>query len=454
MSVPTTRPPRIRRHWRHLPVLVLIAAFGLAVSSASAREDSPVERLEQLNEAGNHADAFTLGQEQFEAHAGDPDFDLAFGIAALESGEPDHALLAFERVLMHDPGAPLPRLELARAHFAMGSTIAARRHFSRVLERDPPPPSTVIRRIEWFLTAIEEREAGRPAPVRDAVTRWHLGARLGHDSNVGAHTDDDVALFGVLPLQLPDPESDRFFELYGGFAHQRQTSDRRGWFLQGGLEGRGYHSERDFDRYTARLRGGPVLLGDGWRLTLPLELRHTRRDDDVRNTRATAGAEWTLRPGRPLEYTLFGQVSRVQHKPGNARDVDGGAVGARVSWRPDPRLRVFGGTLAGEERPRRSRGEHFGRRYAGLQAGAGWAVDEHHRIDLRLDHLVSRHREDDPAFLDRRRDRLNRARLGWAWDPAPDWRLELSVEHADNDSSLDLYSYRRTQVTAGVRREW
>lgn len=452
MSVPLSLS--LRRCCAPLSLMALLVVPGLTTTAAAAAGNGPAERLERLNEAGDHGDAFTFGQEQFEAHAGDPDFDLAFGIAALESGEPDHALLAFERALMHDPEAPLPRLELARAHFAMGSTIAARRHFTRVLERDPPPPSTVVRRIEWFLAAIEAREAGRPAPLQDAVTRWHLGARLGHDSNVGAFTDDDVALFGVLPLDLPEPEDDSFHELHGGFAHQRQVGERWGWFLRGDLDWRGYHSERDFDRYTARLRGGPILLGDGWRLTLPLQVRHSARDDHVRNTRTSAGAEWTLRPGRPVEYTLFGEVSRIQHKPGRARDVDGLTAGGVVSWRPDERLRLFAGPLAGQERARRSAGEHFGRRYAGLQAGAGWAFDERHRLDLRLDHVTSRHRADDPAFLDRRRDRLNRARLTWAWQPDPAWRVELGAEHADNNSSLDLYSYRRTQVTAGVCREW
>ena len=43
MSVLTTRtrPPEIRRRWRHLPVLVLVAALGLTATSASARGGQP-----------------------------------------------------------------------------------------------------------------------------------------------------------------------------------------------------------------------------------------------------------------------------------------------------------------------------------------------------------------------------------------------------------------------------
>ncbi|HEB98506.1 MAG TPA: tetratricopeptide repeat protein, partial [Thiotrichales bacterium] len=77
------------------------------------------------------------------AEAGDPDFDMAFGLAALEFGHPEQAVFAFERVLMIRPWDHRARLELGRAQLANGNFAAARESFQTVL--DAQPPETVAR---------------------------------------------------------------------------------------------------------------------------------------------------------------------------------------------------------------------------------------------------------------------------------------------------------------------
>ena len=60
-----------------------------------------------------------LAPEQSNA-AGDPDYDYLLGIAALDSGKPNEAIFALERVLAVKPNHLQARAEIARAYFATG----------------------------------------------------------------------------------------------------------------------------------------------------------------------------------------------------------------------------------------------------------------------------------------------------------------------------------------------
>ena len=90
---------------------------------------------EALMKAGKPDLAYKL-LEPFEFdRSGEVRFDYLIGIAALDSGKPDKATLAFERVLAEDPNYAGARLDMARAYYQLGDIQRAKTEFEMVLDR-------------------------------------------------------------------------------------------------------------------------------------------------------------------------------------------------------------------------------------------------------------------------------------------------------------------------------
>ena len=83
-----------------------------------------------LIEAGRANEAYQVLKPQEAQRAGNPDFDTALGLAALDSGHPDDAVNAFERVLAVQPDNAPVRAELARAYTRLGDLETARQQLA------------------------------------------------------------------------------------------------------------------------------------------------------------------------------------------------------------------------------------------------------------------------------------------------------------------------------------
>jgi len=117
---------------------------------ASARQDKDValaadmsladllREAESMIKAGQPAAAYELLEPREGDFSGEIAYDYMLGIVALDSGKPDRATIAFERVLAVNPNFPGARLDLARAYFAMGSDEMAKKEFETVLTQSPP----------------------------------------------------------------------------------------------------------------------------------------------------------------------------------------------------------------------------------------------------------------------------------------------------------------------------
>src|SRR4051794_36512227 len=99
----------------------VLVALGLATASGIALaqdEAATVERARQLLAAGNAAQAYAQLEPLQDKLAGQAEFDYVFGVAALDSGHIDEAIIAFERVLALVPNHAGARMDLARAYYA------------------------------------------------------------------------------------------------------------------------------------------------------------------------------------------------------------------------------------------------------------------------------------------------------------------------------------------------
>ena len=107
----------------------------MLANEANAAMGALLREADALIRGGKLADAYKLLEPKEGDYSGELAFDYMLGIAALDSGKPDRATIAFERVLITDPNFSGARLDLARAYFAMGSDDLARNEFEIVLRR-------------------------------------------------------------------------------------------------------------------------------------------------------------------------------------------------------------------------------------------------------------------------------------------------------------------------------
>ena len=125
---------------------VLLNGAMLLSTTVHAKVDDHVQQALALTNAGRSADAYNLLLPELAQRASDPDFNYAYGLAALDSGHVADAILAFQRVLAVRPGNVEARAEIARAYALSGDVDTARAQFDTVLQ-DPTLPDPVRQRF-------------------------------------------------------------------------------------------------------------------------------------------------------------------------------------------------------------------------------------------------------------------------------------------------------------------
>ncbi|NLW05134.1 MAG: DUF560 domain-containing protein [Pseudomonadaceae bacterium] len=438
--------------------LLSVLLFASYLSYASLKD------MEQLVTEHKFQEAYLLGSNLLAEEAGNPNFDMLYGMAALRVEQYEQALFAFERVLMFNSSAAVPRFELARTHYMLDNLKSARHHFNLVLESSPQPPLAIQTRIQWYLATMDAKEAGKAiaatsSNLSSSVNHFYLGARFGYDSNPRNMTHLDVfhPLFGLDPLNLPAVDSDTFHELNLGANRLQQQSERWGWFASGNASLRGYHNDqKNMDNYSLGLQAGGILLGSNWRLSVPLQVNKQVRDDKNEVLVLAVAADFNQRLTNKANYSFFGQLADIGNKSSsNETNITSYTLGATFSYRFNESLRLHAGPLLTTENPDSKTGDYNGRNLYGIRSGIGYSFNAKQQLEFNFSYLNAKHKADDPSFLKQRRkdDQLS-VGLKFSQRFSNDLLIDLGIQQNNNSSTLNLYSYHRTQLSAGIRKEW
>ncbi|MBV5334075.1 hypothetical protein JZU57_02360, partial [bacterium] len=96
-----------------------LAVLLLSLLSQFVSADKLTDRAKALLDQGKAGEAFQLLDAVEGARAGDANFDLLFGIVALEARQNTRSVFALERVLAVQPNNARARAEIARAYLAL-----------------------------------------------------------------------------------------------------------------------------------------------------------------------------------------------------------------------------------------------------------------------------------------------------------------------------------------------
>ena len=177
-----------------LLVLTLVASWGATAVAqqtmqvaASAETQALLRQAEQLLGSGASQQAYDLLSPREQALSGNAFFDYLLGVAALDSGRTNEAILHLRRAVATAPAFSGARMELARALFEAGEPGEARPLFAALLDENPPPGvRDVLNRYIYAIDTQPDRIPSRFAPYAELYA--------GYDSNAKGSTDEQQFL--------------------------------------------------------------------------------------------------------------------------------------------------------------------------------------------------------------------------------------------------------------------
>lgn len=421
------------------------ATFVAALALAGAAGAQTPEQVRALLDRGDAAGAYELARRAPE-RLGEPEFDFAFGVAAVHAGRPAEGVLALERFLLLDPDHEPARVELARGYFLLGDDLRAREEFELALRRRPPPH--VARVIEEHLAALAARAAAR----RPSLAGW-IEAGAGYDSNPRAGVQNALITLPVLgEVTVPEAgvrDGDRMRQYGAGIRATMPLARPLTFFAAGQADAVSYSGDFDQAIFAGSMGVIGQARGGTWRAGASRGYQRLDRNP----YRHTSGlfADFS----RPLDgrnvLSVGAQGGKLAYSGANAvRDADFGMalIGWRhalsAAWRPLLEASLNAGRERnGSGRHDLSRDLLGGRIAVVAHPAAAWT------LTASLTAQRSRYREPDLLLETTRRDDYWIAELVVAWHLTRELALRLELAEARNDSNLALHEYRRR--TALVR---
>ena len=428
-----------------------------------------------LMRGGKPADAYNLLEPKEADYSGEIAFDYLLGMAALDSGKPDRATIAFERVLATNPNFAGARLDLARAYFAMGSDDLAKKEFETVLATQNPP-GPVVAVIKKHLDAIEARQQAKIQQVTAYVE-----TSVGHDDNITAATGDNTAgVAGILGMTRANLVSVFNYEPTGSSLHysgmytgvstgvdfNRLVSEEDGISVFAGadIKQRVYNNVAPMNNLSVDLRAGVALANgdDSYRLTGTFgQYRQSGFTAGTNSFRDTTGlsAEWKHSFGTRDQMTWslgFSQPRYLTTPAQNTRQVSLSGSWLHIFEGKTTPL-IFANANRSVDKPANG-GSNMGRTNTGVLAHFQFTPLT--ATDFFLSGGLTIRQDDTPGARSPgladffARDETQSLSFGVTTRPWEKWTVKGSVALTNNRSNLSLYQYRRNDSSVSLRRDF
>ncbi|WP_017672047.1 tetratricopeptide repeat protein [Blastomonas sp. AAP53] len=429
-------------------VALNVLAYAALTPPAAAQSESDLRQAMEQLKAGQAEAAYATLKGLEAQGAGNQDYDLALGLAALESGRHGEAIIAFQRILAQNPGNARAQAELARTYAAAGDIDTARAEFDTV-RGDPSIPDPVRNRIDGLVRNIDRQIAGGAAELTG-----YVDFEGGRDSNINTATDATsvtLPLFAFLgPANLNGAARQQdagFYQIQAGISGSLPLGRQTRLFASALGNWRDNIDSRFVDQASVvgtvgiahSLANGDVISGSaqGQRFWLGRNGFRTSTGGDLRYTKKLAS-------DRAL--SVSGQFFRLNFDGNPLLDAD--RFSGSITYADKA---VFGGIGGGKEETRRAGADQFSFAFVNAQLGGeldladkaaliGGVSIEHRDYDAR-----------DPLFLTGRRDTQYDVSLGVRYRFTETLSVRPRVTYTRNDSNLALYDYDRWTASIGAR---
>lgn len=452
-------------------VLVFLFAMALGGVCSNARADEADDAMALLR-AGKAEQAYQLLAPLLEKQADDPRYAIVLGVAALDSGRPQPAILAFESALKRNPGLTAVRADLARAYLASARYSDAKRELTQVLAENPPDQARPF--LERLLATAE---SGARIETFGVLTGY-VEAGYGRDSNITAVTSNFTGgVQGAYGLPGFQPTGNSILRS-GGYSQTTAGIDylkplNSNWAFVAGLAGlwRGYDGFSAYNQTSGDLRIGTLFAEGKHLLRLNANAqRYDQQTDAPGNPRPTANrrttglsADWRYNLDPLYSVGVFATANYIRYPDNRVLDVDEtqlglsltrrflGSANASITLSPS-----FTDDHALNAIPGSATGANFSKHVTGARLSGQFDPAANVTAYLSLGYFE---RRDDSDFarstlIARGRDNQTDYTVGASWRFARAWSARAQASRTENHSNIALYSYNRTETFVGVRYDF
>lgn len=444
---------------RFSPLLVLTLLCGSSIS-AFAQTPPPTVELDQLIKQRQYAQAYALATSQLTDWEGDSDFDFLFGVAAIESGNINEAVFAFQRVSRTAPSPVLrqrARLELARAHFMTNNLAASERLFTQVLETNPP--ANVQNNIRTFLALIEARRDEQHSSLT-----FTLSPTIGHDDNINSATTVgliDTPVFGEIALSPEGLQTeDDFTDLTIGMFYKKPISRDKSFDVSLNLN---HHDNLTTDTFDLSYALGDASYSYGNKNN---RFRHSAQaqkaflDSEAFQTTYRLNNSWQHAGSNGWYQSLAATLGTTRF--------DNSSSSSKNHWKDTNQVLVSLGltkltrsftngftVFVGNDDAINNEGKHNGKQFQGVAYSVYWRVSSRHTPFARISAQQAKHDDRHPTFInDTRDDKTVSGTIGWVWQYSPKLSANIDTSYTDNNSNIPLFEYSRFKYQAGIRYQF
>ena len=431
----------------------LLAAVCAVLLSPLAIADALTDQAKGLLDQGKAKEAYQMLEPIEGERAGDPGYDLLFGIAAVDIGQNTRGVFALERVLAVQPNNARARAEIARAYLALGETKTARTEFETVQKQGVPPEVSAT--IDRYLAAVERLDG-----VTRTTVRGYLEATLGYDTNVNVGPNKSaVAIpgFGGLPFTLAansKANEDTFATVGGGFTVRQPINAEVA--LVAGLSGtqRNNFAKDDFNNLSVDANAGVVFARDKSVYSLTAQYNEYTLKNSLYRTASGFTGQWQYNADARNQYSAFAQYSDLRYASQSIRNAERWVGGAAYAHALRTGEIVFASAYLASEQERASNMQHLGHTAVGLRVGGQMNYNADTVLFAGGSVEQRRYGGTDPAFLTTREDTQWDVSVGANYIPAKDWKVTPKLALTQNQSNTELNEYRREVVSVTVRRDF
>ena len=446
--------------------------YGASQPAGIGAREKLLLDADALLKSGKPADAYALLQPFEFERSGEVRFDYLLGIAALDSGKPDKATLAFERVLAVDPNFAGARLDMARAYYQLGDLARAKTEFEMVMKQDPPEAARVT--IQKYLDTIRAHDEAEK-------TRFtaYLEASMGRDSNVnGATSQAQIPVpafgdaFGDLVFTL-DQSSLKTSSYYGGLAGggavNHLLSSAFGVYAGADFRSRSHPGHHQFNLVDLSTNAGMSYNRDAevFRVGLIASQYRFGVGYEPEPYRYTSGitADWQHQVSPSDQSTLFGQFTQNRFVTSGMKVQDYNLALIGESWLhvlANGKSVVYGSLFGGREvavapvspvNPSGGRPDGDKTMF-GLRAGSQITLNETWDFLAGIRVQRGKYNKENLAFLATRSDTAWDLNAGANWHLNKIWTARPQLTVSRNRSNIPIYSYDRTDISVMIRRDF
>ncbi|WP_396587671.1 tetratricopeptide repeat protein [Bermanella sp. R86510] len=409
-----------------------------------------LQALEVLINRQQFEQAFTLASKMKETEEGNAQFDFNYGMAAIETGNFDQALFAFERLLFMDPRNPRYRLELARTHFYLRNLTRSEVEFKKVLALNPP--LAVQQNVQQFLDEIANLYR-RVQPEFYATI--DLGG--GYDSNINSATSErelpSEELIFPVDIVLNDASRETgsaFWSTLLNFAYVSPISKTQSWDVRALYNKRANSEIPDYDLDTIIAEGGygfftgPVK----WRTAGRYQTVQLDGEDFVDTLSVLGSANWRQKSG--ASYGIGFNYGQTSYDISSDNDITQTQFKLTYQTAPKRSSWLFS-LIFGDDAADKSINNYNGKSYQGASVQNQTLYSQRSSYYWMASITAGKHDAINSALYTKLRKDTNLSTMfGWRYYFTSSFSFRNDYSYSYQDSTLEANTYSRAKVEVGI----